>query len=311
MPRCIYCLDEFPAGALTDEHVIPLALGGRIKLGQGACKKCNSQRSQKLDNFLSDSFPPTSLARTDLNLRSYSNAEPKTPIIATDPNIGDFELEMKPNGVIAVRPVVRRQGNALIALGSDVNLAIATLSRKMKRKATPEQIGQINLPLNSRFKNPINWETAHRAVAKIFYCYLLLELGEWCLTTNVAASLRRYMHGDLKGETWNNKTAVSKVRKIEDGSVEFPQHHHVLMFDSAEPANNFICVFGLFMFDFPLDCFELVPHGRMAAFNPREEGGVKVIENLTRYEGVWRRRTSIRWGWQREGTTMPTVFEEP
>src|SRR5579864_3595804 len=117
MPCCIYCLADLPPGLLTAEHVIPLALGGKIKLGQGACKECNSQRSQKADNFLSDLFPPTSLARTDLNLRSYSNTEPKTTIIGTDPNIGDFELEIRPNEVIDVRPAVKRQDERLIAIG--------------------------------------------------------------------------------------------------------------------------------------------------------------------------------------------------
>jgi hypothetical protein len=101
MPDCIYCLNSFDISNLTEEHAIPLSLGGRIKLGAAACKTCNSQRSQQLDNFLSDLFPPTSLARTDLNLRSYSNAAPKTPVIANDPEIGDFELEMPPEGQIS------------------------------------------------------------------------------------------------------------------------------------------------------------------------------------------------------------------
>src|SRR5215469_6094722 len=108
MPGCIYCLNDFEISKLTNEHVIPLALGGRIKLGSAACETCNSRRSQQLDNFLSDLFPPTALARTDLDLRSYSKIEPKIPIVATDPEIGDFEMGMRPGGQIAFPFKVQR-----------------------------------------------------------------------------------------------------------------------------------------------------------------------------------------------------------
>jgi hypothetical protein len=310
MPDCIYCLSSFDLSKLTDEHVIPLSLGGRIKLGAAACKTCNSQRSQQLDNFLSDLFPPTSLARTDLNLRSYSNASPKTPVVANDPEIGDFELEMRPDGQLGFPPKIHRKDNTLIATGPNAEIALKTLARQMKRKLTSDEVtrtGQIVLPMSARFKHPIDWVQAHRAAAKIFYCYILLELGERFLRTDFASQLRDYVLHGTKPEQFDNKTEVSRTRHIEGGSIDIPQHFHAMMFDSENVANNFICLFGIFMFDFPTICQELIPHGRFASVDPQEKGRLTLTENMTRDQGIWRFRTSIRWGWQRKGTTIPSI----
>jgi hypothetical protein len=55
--------------------------------------------------------------------------------------------------------------------------------------------------------------------------------------------------------------------------MEIPQHFHAMMFDSTDVANNFICLFGIFMFDFPIACLDLIPHGRFASVNPQEKAG--------------------------------------
>jgi hypothetical protein len=92
----------------------------------------------------------------------------------------------------------------------------------MKRKLTLDEVtrtGQITLPISARFKHPIDWVQAHRAVAKIFYCYTLLELGEWFLRTNIASQLRDYILHGAKPEQFDNKTelpepATSKVGQL-------------------------------------------------------------------------------------------------
>jgi hypothetical protein len=225
VPVCIYCLNDFEISELTDEHVIPLALGGRIKIGSAACEGCNSQRSQPLDNFLSDLFPPTALARTDLDLRSYSKREPKTPIIATDPVIGDYELEMRPRDQIGFPPTVQRKEDTLIAIGPNAEIALKSLSRQMKRKLTPDDVtrsGKIVLPASARFKHPIDWEQAHRAAAKIFYCYILLELGERCLKKDTVSKLRDYVLCGTKPKQWDAKTDVSRRAASKAVPWKFP-----------------------------------------------------------------------------------------
>ena len=48
--RCHYCGQEAPAGALTMDHVVPLARGGKSTKGNvvPACKSCNNKKKQLL-----------------------------------------------------------------------------------------------------------------------------------------------------------------------------------------------------------------------------------------------------------------------
>ncbi len=48
--RCEYCGRETPAAALTMDHIVPIARGGRTTKGNvvPACKDCNTKKKQLL-----------------------------------------------------------------------------------------------------------------------------------------------------------------------------------------------------------------------------------------------------------------------
>jgi 5-methylcytosine-specific restriction endonuclease McrA len=48
--RCYYCNGRFPAAALTMDHIVPVARGGKSTKGNvvPACKACNNQKKQLL-----------------------------------------------------------------------------------------------------------------------------------------------------------------------------------------------------------------------------------------------------------------------
>ena len=44
--KCAYCLTDFNADDLTDEHIIPRALNGGLILKKGACRRCAAKSSK-------------------------------------------------------------------------------------------------------------------------------------------------------------------------------------------------------------------------------------------------------------------------
>ena len=53
MARCIICLTETPDAELTDEHIFPEAIGGRIVIGS-VCKPCNDKLGNTIDHRLTE-----------------------------------------------------------------------------------------------------------------------------------------------------------------------------------------------------------------------------------------------------------------
>ena len=134
-----------------------------------------------------------------------------------------------------------------------------------------------------------DWRRAHRAAAKILYCYLLLELGEPALESPPLEILRRHLTEDGP-EPSMPRWEIS------------PPHHspapkwHVLSFDAVRPSTAAIGLFGTIWFRFGLDLQALGPQGRLVALDAiRGSRGMAVL----RQRGAWRHRSEVRWGWNR------------
>lgn len=298
--RCIYCLQGFPLGSLTDEHIIQKALGGGLMLKKAACQRCNSDRVSELDVFLAATFPATALARTDLDLRSYSNAPPRTTVVGLDATLGEFEVTLLPGGKAEARKAVRRDGSTLTIIAPDEGSAAEYLRKLTKGKMTLSQDAERGFVSSEtyRFKESLDWDTAHRAVAKIFYGYILLEFGEDALEAPSVVQLRRYVLRDGNEAVFKNATNVSNTVPVDQtGSFEIPRHHHALMVDSMVPTNNWVVLFGLFQFGYPFDFSTFQPTGRMLGVDPKTG---TIVESLTRdRRGNWRFRVSLDLGWKR------------
>jgi len=268
---CIYCLRERELEQLTDEHVIPKALGGWLSLGRAACARCNDTVVNPLDHFLSTRFPPTSLARTDLGLKSYSKAIPNTVLVGHDNIVGQFEVLIT-GSYAQIKPTVTRRGDSLFVMARSTDEALSLLAKAMKVRPEdlhPTASGIITCS-GYQFKEPIDWAIAGKAVAKIFYCYLLLELGEAVLGIRPAQMLRDYFIRNVLPTIPVDSGIGRSVPFPSGGTLDVPPHHHVAMFDSTEGKSNWVCLFGLFWFAFPYDLSECLPHGRMLAIHPHQ-----------------------------------------
>jgi hypothetical protein len=81
-----------------------------------------------------------------------------------------------------------------------------------------------------------------------------------------------------------------------------------MMFDSEGCDQHFICLFGIYMFDFPIICRELIPHGRFASIDPREKGRLTLTENMTRYQGNIAIPNLNPLGLAPRGMTIPSIL---
>src|SRR5262245_42752154 len=74
-PRsCIYCRVVFRAAALTDEPVLPAALGGRLALTRAVCPDCAARVRALTDDFLATRFALTAGAMVARNRRPPAGA---------------------------------------------------------------------------------------------------------------------------------------------------------------------------------------------------------------------------------------------
>jgi len=161
------------------------------------------------------------------------------------------------------------------------------MARRSVRGARPG----VSLEPKSRASEPSrnDWRLAHRAAAKILYCYLLLELGETALMSHPLETLRKYVTAGGP-EQWTPRWEIS--HPLHSPSPTW----HVLSFDAMSPSAAAIGLFGTIWFRFRFDFEALAPHGRLVALD-----AVKGARGLAvqRQRGTWRARSTVRWGWSR------------
>jgi len=299
---CVNCINDFELENLTNEHIIPSSLGGCLILKKATCNECNNNFLNNFDDFLANKFPPTTLARTDLNIKSSyrKNNMPTTPLIIHDKRLGIIEgvlsNPVEDNG-IAFKKQVKKIGNNLYAYGKDYNSALRALSSARGKTIFPNEIDETGFIIPTEITTrSINWDYAKLAAAKVLYNYLVLELGNEIIELEPIKALRNYYKQSFVASTMRIDVSIQNYIMIDEGKFEIPPHHHVIMFDSEGIKPTFICFFGLFWFKFNIDLSILLPQGRLIGIDPRKR---QIVESLTKYKGEWRFRTSHNFGWWR------------
>jgi HNH endonuclease len=167
---CIYC------GArgvkLTDEHVIPLSLGGFHILEGASCKECADITTKFERDVAREMWGD---ARNSYNAPSRRKKERKTHIVLTDHNSG--RRVKVPYSEYPAAMVFYKMGRAGLLEGLpdtvDVSNAwqIVAISDREKGKEFIEKWG---FPVPSRFRNVP--DSFARLLAKVGYCNLLCTL---------------------------------------------------------------------------------------------------------------------------------------
>jgi HNH endonuclease len=173
---CIYC--GASGVRLTDEHVIPLALGGFHILEGASCDDCARITTRFERDVAREIWGD---ARTSYNAPTRRKKERKTHIILSDPNDPSKRVKV-PYSEYPAAMVFYKMGRAglLEGLPDTVDVSSAWqfigIHDQGKAKGFKEKWG---VPLTSRFRHVP--ESFARLLAKIGYCNLLcaLEPGDF------------------------------------------------------------------------------------------------------------------------------------
>lgn len=80
LAQCIFCLKEYPANTLTNEHIIPEALGSDFFLPKASCKVCQEACNKAFESRLLKGSNLIGLMRAQLGLKGKRNV----PIFGMD-----------------------------------------------------------------------------------------------------------------------------------------------------------------------------------------------------------------------------------
>jgi hypothetical protein len=168
---CIYCGAR--GVSLTDEHVVPLALGGQHILEGASCQPCADITTKFERDVARDMWGD---ARNSYNVPSRRKKERKTHIVLSDPANSMRGVKV-PYAEYPAAIVFYKMSRAGLLEGMPNTLDISTrwqlvaVTDDAKAKTFQEKFG---VPLTAKFRHmPISFA---RLLAKVGYCNLLTTL---------------------------------------------------------------------------------------------------------------------------------------
>src|SRR5215208_6664839 len=96
MSRCLFCCED--KTILTDEHIIPAALGGNLKLPKSTCAQCQTKCNQSFEQRFLKGSNFVALLRAYLGIRGRRNQ----PIYGFDSHGDPLTVTVQP-GFPAIR----------------------------------------------------------------------------------------------------------------------------------------------------------------------------------------------------------------
>jgi hypothetical protein len=174
--RCLYCLETPPIAEMTDEHIVPEAIHGNIKIKGGACTPCARQSNKDYENEVNNNdlrIPRLLLGLVGKNKKAKKpDLRHLPPVYAGDITKGgneqrllNFPVELYPKNF----SLMGFQLPGLLAgidRGGELNgfrLRIFNIGGK----------GLTNVTTSVQYTNGLFAKT----IAKIAYCYAVGELG--------------------------------------------------------------------------------------------------------------------------------------
>jgi hypothetical protein len=168
---CIYCGTR--GVVLTDEHVLPLSLGGQHILEGASCRSCADVTTRFERDVARDMWGD---ARNSYDVPSRRKRERKTHIVLADPANPARRVKV-PYAEYPAPMVFYKMGRAglLEGLPDTVNVLngwqLVEIHDDVKAKAFQQKFG---VPLTAKFRHMP--ESFARLLAKIGYCHLLTVL---------------------------------------------------------------------------------------------------------------------------------------
>lgn len=197
--RCFFCGIEKELSSFDNEHIIPNAIGGRLKSKKIVCKTCNNFFGHKLETALSSQF---SSITSILNIKRQRKRNP-TIELKTHPK-NDAYLIM-PGGIANRKVKIRKVGEKRYIFHFRTNEEYENLKQKAgkgkelvsEEKISEGKIGEIHSFETLKFLFTTGDGTSYRAIAKIAVCFYLHYDGNPELIQHVSGYIAGTYAGNI------------------------------------------------------------------------------------------------------------------
>jgi hypothetical protein len=166
--QCIYCDSS---ESLSDEHIFPYGLGGRLVLPKASCSKCAKTTGKFEQNCLKKLY---GVARHLLGIPSRKKGMPKNVPISQKSRWGGYiSTEVPLMEYPAFLIDVKLDGPPLITVGIEPSSSVCNFAARLSIVSIKKDAKQVN------FKRELNFQTIDyaRMLAKIALAYAVGELG--------------------------------------------------------------------------------------------------------------------------------------
>ena len=233
---------------LTLEHVIPQAVGGRLK-AYLYCKECNDQFGRKIDGEISKQFGKVA---TLLNVKRERGET--QPFEVTETSAGT-ELVFDGKGLTRKRPIVKVSSKdrkkldaADITARSKKELQDiwASIQARYETSLEMKPFQEAHLgPTDVTHKITIDNVLLRRAVAKIAYSFLCVKVHKSVVFSSAFDGIRAYIRGG-KGPDLSHANFIH-TRFMTDG-VRLLHKIHVAFNRDETMVVGYVSIFGIFRF---------------------------------------------------------------
>ncbi|MGO6689770.1 HNH endonuclease [Rhizobium leguminosarum] len=171
--QCVFCLEPFSPGSLTDEHIIPRALNGSYILKKGTCVECAAYCNKRFEQLAlnTDLLVP----RIMLELRRRKKTEKKLPLLGLG-NEGSEDFRWVEAQAVLYPPIITLimfQSAGLLS-GVDRGGNLSNLS--IQDYFLPRGLGALEFS-SFTMRQPHRHTEFSLSIAKMAYCFAVGELG--------------------------------------------------------------------------------------------------------------------------------------
>jgi hypothetical protein len=195
MPRCLFCRREFED--LTDEHVFPAAIGGKLTVRNGTCTDCNNGMSGKFEQKIAGRL--VGFRR----LLSLKDRRGQIPVIEIGVKLEgqEHQASLLPDGSTVLRPrvtkvvrdgVVRTTYEHLPEANKEA-LLIKAEEKGWQLIEEPKTGGEVEASFSGDL-DFLKSEEMFRYVAKIGYTALALRMGVTLAQSASFEAIREYIN---------------------------------------------------------------------------------------------------------------------
>lgn len=247
---CVYCDKDFPDDStLTDEHIVPYAIGGSLALSTRVCGACNSTLGNKVDSpLLDDAF--VKMERLRLNLGGHRNNEPQLTFDGTlrafgQEFTGEYSVTPTTKRLHVDKPVARDSTNIQIVGGQNQAEKILGGFAKAKNVSITSVTREEQVP-----EMTASWQFSlsaiQRAMVKMALGLAHRQLGETYSRSADAKLLREFIWED-DWELRAHMPLPGNVRLQPDEKGEFfakPDTHVTALFSTGQTLTFLGVIFG-------------------------------------------------------------------